>query len=80
MTSTQSTRERDLEDALHEAIWTVEFLHGCLTAPETYSYAYPDMTAQRLDEWQTLAPTPPLCVHSKRVAGCPACEWRHDRG
>lgn len=78
--TTQPERESELEHALHEAIWTVEFLHGCLTSPHVYAYAHPVMTHETLERWQKLAPTPPLCFHSKTQAGCPACEWRSGRG
>ena len=68
-------RVADLEEALHQAQWTVQFMHGCLTE-ESYQYAYPDQTEAKLDEWHRLAPAPELCVHSHHEPGCAACDER----
>jgi hypothetical protein len=68
-------RVAELEDGLHQAVWSIEFLHGCLT-DERYSYEYPEHTSELLTRLRTLAPPPPLCVQSRTEPGCPACEAR----
>lgn len=68
-----------LEDALHQAIWTVEFLHGCLTNPDLYRYDFPEQTEENLRVWRALTPPPALCAHSKYIPGCAACESRKQR-
>lgn len=62
-----------LEDALMQAQWTTRFLHDCLKTPG-FSYAYPEQTLQRLEEWGKLVATPPLCHHSRTEHGCEACQ------
>jgi hypothetical protein len=62
-----------LKDALHEAQWTVQFLHCCLTEPKTCKYEYPEQTLQRMEEWSAIAPCPTLCLHSRFHDDCPAC-------
>jgi hypothetical protein len=71
-------RIMDLEDAVHESISTIEFLHGCLTNP-VFEYAYPEQTAQVLERLRALAPPLPMCVHSRMTRDCPACAARLDR-
>ena len=61
-----------LEDALVDAQHLVEFLHGCLM-DTNYSYAYPQHTQERLDEWRALAKPLRGCPHSFHRADCPAC-------
>lgn len=67
-------RIEELEEALHQAQGTVEFLHGCLTDPVGYSYDYPEQTIEHLARWAELAPCPPMCVHSRTTPGCESCE------
>ena len=73
-----------LEDALHQAQWTVEFLHNCLVNPDNgemkggYTYGYPEQTLEYLKEWSELAPPPPLCHHSRIVPNCEACKRGHE--
>lgn len=62
-----------LEDAVHQAIHTIEFLHGCLTDP-IFQYAYPEQTLNHLEQLRELAPPPELCVHSFHKEGCASCE------
>jgi hypothetical protein len=68
-------RVSDLEEALHQAIWCIEFMHGCLTE-EQYAYAYPEQTLQHLTSLRELAPPPTLCVHSVSDPTCPSCQSR----
>lgn len=69
-----------LEDALRQAQHTVEFMHGCLTEPERYSYMYPDMTLREVERWAKLAPPFKFCVHSKmRTQDCEACEHHYQQ-
>jgi hypothetical protein len=69
-----------LRAALHQAQWTVEFLHGCLTQPSLYSYNYPIHTMTQLAEWHALSPPPDLCPHSRFDPECRPCvagrEWQ----
>ena len=73
-----------LEDALRQAQWTVEFLHGCLVYPDNgemkggYEYAYPEQTLDRLQEWRKLVPLPKLCNHSYNEIGCESCKNREE--
>ena len=62
-----------LEDALEDAQHTVRFLHNCLTHPETYSYAHPDMTVGKLAWWETLVKPHASCPHSRHDPMCTAC-------
>lgn len=68
-----------LQDALDQAISTITFLHGCLTEPETFEYAYPEQTTSLIDQLRELVPDEPFCPHSKTVAGCPGCAARLER-
>lgn len=70
-----------LRAALHQAQWTVDFLHHCLTNPQGHRYAYPQQTLDKLAEWKELAPVPRGCFHSRLYDDCPACvEGRAWRG
>lgn len=64
----------ELLEAMHQAQWTVRFLHNCLTG--CAKYAYPEQTARRLEEWAALAPCPRLCHHSRHHEACDACRDR----
>lgn len=66
-------REVLLEAALHEAQWTIQFLHNCLTNPR-YKYLHPEQTAKKLQAFRRLAPPPPLCRHAGFERGCKCCE------
>ena len=69
-----------LEDALRQAQNTVEFLHGCLTDPKGFNYAYPSHTLVYLKEWDQLAPRSPYCIHSFFKEDCEGCiVFRADR-
>lgn len=69
-----------LENALREAISTVNHLHDCLTNPEFAAYAYPEETARRLEEWGKLVGPNVNCHHSSFVADCQACQlWKFRR-
>lgn len=62
------------EHLLHEAGWTIEFLHSCLTGGA--KYAYPDQTLRTLQEIRELAPPPKLCHHSGFEPQCSSCRER----
>lgn len=62
-----------LEDALRQAQNTVQFLHGCLTTPAVFQYAYPHMTEQHLAQWAALVPPHDGCAHSRHHNDCAAC-------
>lgn len=68
-----------LEQALDQAIHTIEFMHGCLTE-EGYVYAYPEQTEVKLAKFRKLVSIGPMCVHSfdarKRGIECAGCEAR----
>lgn len=69
----------ELEDALSQAVSTIEFLHGCLTS-DGYKYAYPEQTAKRLKDFRELLPaTPGGCCHSYHDSSCENCIWRRTR-
>jgi hypothetical protein len=72
-------RMMDLEDALDQAVHTIEFMHGCLTDPEHYSYAYPEQTIARIRQFRELVPARPGCVHSVTNQDCPGCRARIER-
>lgn len=57
---------------LQQAVWTIEFLHGCLTDP-IYSYGYPEQTLGRLEEFRSALPERQICFHSKHTEGCAGC-------
>lgn len=72
-------RVMELEDALYQAVSTIEFLHGCLTS-DGYKYAYPEQTARRLKDFRELLPaTPGGCCHSYHDSSCENCVWRRTR-
>lgn len=78
-TTPASDREFLLDDALHQAIHTIEFLHGCLT-DEQFSYEYPQMTKQELIELRELVSPRQTCFHSKLQTGsCEACKQHVER-
>lgn len=63
-----------LKDELDNALGTIEFLHGCLTEPQTYLYLYPSMTEAKIERLRSiLQGREPKCVHSKTVPGCASC-------
>ena len=62
-----------LEDALQQAQHTIEFMHGCLTDPEGYKYAYPSHVLETLKQFHKLAPTRKGCFHSWPEHGCEQC-------
>lgn len=71
--SAEAARIVLLEDALNQAVHTIEFMHGCLT-DDRFEYAYPQMTAERVAAIRALVPERPGCVHGRHVEGCEACE------
>lgn len=65
-----------LEQALAQAISTIEFLDGCLLSPN-YHYSYPEQTQDRLREFLALVPqSSNFCVHSGFVPNCSSCQKR----
>jgi hypothetical protein len=68
-----------LEDALRQAQNTVEFLHGCLVAPGSYTYAHPGQTLALLEDWASLVPRGEVCFHSGMEPDCPGCVERVNR-
>jgi hypothetical protein len=65
-----------LEQALEQAISTIEFLNGCLLEPTQYNYAYPEQTQQKLTEFKKLIVINPRCIHSMYVSECESCQSR----
>jgi hypothetical protein len=65
-----------LEQALFQAISTIEFLDGCLLYPKRYRYSYPKQTQDRLREFEKLVKPKEFCVHSMTVPDCPGCQQR----
>lgn len=66
-----------LEQALRQAISTIEFLDACLLRPERYRYGYPDQTQDQLREFEKLVSVKEeFCVHSGFVPGCKSCNRR----
>lgn len=67
-----------LENALIQAYNKVQFLHNCLTQPESCTYSYPEQTLERLADWKKLIQIPKICYHSYYAPGrgepCEACE------
>mgnify|MGYP001611198663 FL=1 len=78
----QRLRDRELllEEALHNAQWTIKYLHGCLTDKVRYKYQHPDQTIKMLGELKALAPPPMLCRHSGFEPNCTPCADRVARG
>ncbi len=69
-----------LENALREAISSVEFMHECLTNPDLASYTYPEQTTEKLSSWKKLVGPLEYCHHSSFVADCQACQlWKFRR-
>ena len=68
-----------LEDALGEAYHKIQFMHGCLTDPNNYRYAYPQMTENQLHEIEWLIDPPFTCPHSVFSPDCYACKDREKR-
>lgn len=66
-------RIADLEDALHQAIHTTEFIYRCLIEPEHFRMGFPDHIREHLVQWRTLAPPPPTCAHSHSMHRDPNC-------
>jgi len=64
-----------LEDALLQAQHTISFMHGCLTEPKHYKYAYPELTEQRFEEFRKLYNEDDRkpCYHSMIKNDCPSC-------
>lgn len=68
-------RIEDLEEALHQSQWTLEFMHGCLVHPEHVKYAFPEQTEELLQELRSLAQPPELCIHaSGNEPDCGPCQ------
>jgi hypothetical protein len=67
-----------LENAVIQACNKVQFLHNCLTQPESCIYSYPEQTMERLADWKKLIQMPKTCHHSyyapRRGEPCEACE------
>jgi hypothetical protein len=64
-----------LEDALDNAVQHIIFMHGCLTRPGQFSYAYPNMTQDLIAKIRKLTPEPNLyCHHSKFKDDCERCQ------
>lgn len=56
------TVEDELRHELDQALGTIEFLHGCLTEPDLFKYAYPEMTLEKVERWKELAKGAPECT------------------
>lgn len=67
-------RAADLEDALYEAVATIDFLHLCLIGKA--DYAYPDQTLSELDRLNQLLVSRERCHHGRSMPGCPGCQAR----
>lgn len=67
------------EQALEQAIHTIEFLDGCLCHPNECKYAYPEHTQTNLSEFKKLVVMKPLCAHSMDVPDCKSCQARNER-
>ena len=65
-----------LEQALEQAIRTIEFIDGCLRYPESYRYDYPEHTQKHIVEFRKLVPTGPIgCFHaSMDTPDCASCK------
>lgn len=73
-------RIMELEDALQQAVSTIQFLDGCLLNPTGYKYAYPEQTERRLKKFKELLPSSPGgCCHSYHDMECENCIYRLDR-
>lgn len=66
-----------LENALHGAVSTINFLHGCLTDP-IFKYTYLDHTENTLSEIEGLVGRREYCIHSFFFEGCSSCKDRID--
>lgn len=63
-----------LQDALEQAVNTIEFLEGCLKNPN-YKYVYPEQTQETLEKIKQYLPEKPQpCAHSKTRLDCPNCQ------
>jgi hypothetical protein len=77
------TVEDELRHELQQAIYTIQFLHDCLTDPHIEgtpggsTYAYPEMTLERLKRWEPLVADAPRCsaghmsFHKPEQLPCP---------
>jgi hypothetical protein len=65
-----------LKDLLEQSRNQIEFIHGCLTNPEYYSYNNPEDTEEFLDQLNEILPARSFCVHSKFIADCQGCQDR----
>ncbi|GJQ44091.1 MAG: hypothetical protein JETCAE03_35890 [Ignavibacteriaceae bacterium] len=63
-----------LQQELQQAVWTVQFLHNCLTEPEHSKYSYPEQTVERVKKWIEILPPSYLCHHSVRHHNCLSCK------
>lgn len=70
-----------LEDALEQARNTIQFMHGCLTHPPQYYYAYPEHTEQMVEQINALVPERKYCMHSalRNNEDCESCAQRIER-
>ncbi len=64
-----------LEQALFQAILTIEFLDSCLLSPNFY-YSHPEQTQDLLKEFKKLVKKKELCIHSEFVPDCKSCNQR----
>jgi len=68
-----------LQQELQQAVWTVKFLHSCLTEPKRSQYAYPEQTLGRLEDWEKILPESFGCAHSITHPNCISCKINNDR-
>lgn len=65
--------------SLDQALNSIEFMQGCLTDPDRYQYAYPEMTEQKIKELREICPRTISCVHSRREPSCESCMMHQER-
>lgn len=66
-----------LEQALSQAVYTIDFLDNCLCNPNEYLCGYPDQTQTHLIEFKKLLPqSVPICTHSYTDKNCESCKHR----
>lgn len=69
------SREDILESMLEQSISTIDFLHNCLVNPGRYSYEYPEMTLNWLEEIKPAVPDRTFCFHSRIDPTCSSCQY-----
>lgn len=72
-------RIMELEDAIEMAQHTIEFMHGCLTSPDRYKYAYPEHTLLNLEKLRNLYIPKEGCIHGVFHKDCDACNEKVNR-